>query len=332
MSGKSLSRRDLLRRGAAMVAGTALAGASAGGVLLAEGSEANRLPARKQTLRFAHLTDVHVQPERAAGAGLAACLHHVQSHQVKPDVIFNGGDAIMDSLAASVDRTKLQWKLWHDTFRNECSLPVESCIGNHDVWGWDKKYSQASGSEPNFGKNWAVEALGISHRYRSFDRAGWHFVVLDSVHSSAKGLYEGRLDEEQFEWLADDLAKLDGKSPVCVLSHIPIFCVCVLVYSQKKPKESSFTVSGANIHIDALRIKDLFAKHANVKLCLSGHIHLTDRADYNGVTYLCNGAVCGAWWKGKNHECDAGYALVDLFDDGSFEHRYENYGWQARSA
>jgi len=52
------------------------------------------------------------------------------------------------------------------------------------------------------------------------------------------------------------------------------------------------------MHVDAAKIKDLFAKHKNVKLCLSGHLHLVDRVDYNGVTYLCDGAVCGGWWKG----------------------------------
>jgi Icc protein len=330
MSQNQLSRRDLLRTGAAVAAGTVLAGGWSGGLALAESPAASN-SSRKRALRLAHLTDVHVQPERAAGEGLAACLHHVQEQKVKPDVIFNGGDAIMDSLATSPDRTRLQWKLWHDTFQKECSIPVESCIGNHDVWGWDKKRSGASGNEPNFGKAWSVEALGISNRYRSFDRAGWHFVVLDSIHTSDRErVYEGRIDEEQFEWLIDDLKKADAEKPICLLSHIPIMCVCMVFYSKKEPSDLDYNVSGANIHTDAPRLMKLFAKHPNVKLCLSGHIHDTDRVDYHGVTYLCNGAVSGGWWKGKHHECDAGYALVDLYDDGSFDHQYVNYAWKAR--
>ncbi|MFD2964052.1 MULTISPECIES: hypothetical protein [Olivibacter] len=31
----------------------------------------------KRSLRFAHLTDVHMQPELDAPKGLASCLHHV---------------------------------------------------------------------------------------------------------------------------------------------------------------------------------------------------------------------------------------------------------------
>jgi len=48
---------------------------------------------------------------------------------------------------------------------------------------------------------------------------------------------------------------------------------------------------------------------------------LRDRIEYNGVTYLCNGAVSGNWWRGAYQECEPGYALLDLYDDGTFEHR-----------
>jgi 3',5'-cyclic AMP phosphodiesterase CpdA len=82
------------------------------------------------------------------------------------------------------------------------------------------------------------------------------------------------------------------------------------------------------MHIDARRIKDLFREHPNVKLALSGHIHLKDRVDYNSVTYLCNGAVSGSWWGGPYQECPPGYALVDLFSDGSFEYEYRTFGWK----
>ncbi len=89
-------------------------------------------------------------------------------------------------------------------------------------------------------------------------------------------------------------------------------------------------VPGSWMHIDARRIKDLFLKHPNVRLCLSGHIHLVDRVEYLGVTYLCNGAVSGGWWKGANQECNPGYGLVDLYDDGTFENRYVEFPWKPR--
>ena len=93
----------------------------------------------------------------------------------------------------------------------------------------------------------------------------------------------------------------------------------------RNEKETTWQVPGAWMHIDARRIKDLFYKHRNVKLALSGHMHLLDRLDYNHVTYLCNGAVCGAWWNGDFQETKPGYAIISLYDDGSTGHRYVTY-------
>jgi 3',5'-cyclic-AMP phosphodiesterase len=59
----------------------------------------------------------------------------------------------------------------------------------------------------------------------------------------------------------------------------------------------------------------------------AGPRRVPDRVDYLGVTYLCNGAVCGAWWKGANQECETGYGLIDLYADGTFAHQYVTFPW-----
>lgn len=86
------------------------------------------------------------------------------------------------------------------------------------------------------------------------------------------------------------------------------------------------------MHADYKRLKNLFRDHRNVKLAVSGHLHQNERIDYAGMTYLCDGAVSGGWWKGPhlNGECDAGYAALNLYDDGTFDHEYVNYGWAYR--
>jgi 3',5'-cyclic AMP phosphodiesterase CpdA len=136
------------------------------------------------------------------------------------------------------------------------------------------------------------------------------------------------LGDEQMAWLEADLAAAGPKTPVLIISHIPIVTICAAL-GKPDPQLKDHKVSGALMHRDARQLKALFLKHRNVKLCLSGHLHLNERIDYNGVSYICNGAVSGAWWKGKNQETDAGYAVVDLYDDGTFENEYVNYGWQA---
>ena len=43
-----------------------------------------------------------------------------------------------------------------------------------------------------------------------------------------------------------------------------------------------------------------------------------------------DGAVSGNWWKGHFHEFAEGYGVFDLFPDGTFEHQYVTYGWEAK--
>ncbi len=324
--GPALGRREAIARAAA---GMGLAGALlAGSGATMPGANASPLPQspRKRVLRLAHLTDIHVQPERRAGLGLAAALRHVQSLKDKPELVLTGGDLVMDSFAADAARTRTQWDLWQSVLRQECSLGVEHCIGNHDIWGWNHEKSGANGSEPLYGQKWAMEMLGLASRYRAFDRAGWRFIVLDSTFRVGNG-YTAKLDDEQFAWLEQTISQTPGTTPVLVLSHIPIISASAY-FDGENEKEGDWKVPGSWMHIDARRIKDLFLRHPNVRLCLSGHIHLVDRVDYLGVTYLCNGAVSGGWWKGPNQECEPGYCVVDLFDDGSFEHAYVTYGWE----
>ncbi|MBX3407890.1 MAG: metallophosphoesterase [Phycisphaeraceae bacterium] len=321
----SLSRREAIARAAAAMGlgGAVLAGSGAAMPGIALGRPG--AGARKRVLRLAHLTDMHVQPERRAGEGFAAALRHVQSHGDRPELIVTGGDLIMDCFAADEARTRAQWDLWSRLLREECSLPLEHCIGNHDIWGWNQEKSGTSGREAMYGHAWALDVLGLASRYRAFDRAGWRFVVLDSTFRVGN-TYTARLDEEQFEWLSRTLAETPRSRPVLVLSHIPILSASAF-FDGECEKDGDWKVPGSWMHIDARRIKDLFFRHPNVRLCLSGHIHLVDRVDYLGVTYLCNGAVSGAWWKGSNQECEAGYCIVDLYDDGSFEHAYIGFGW-----
>lgn len=281
-------------------------------------------PLRKRVFRIAHLTDIHVEPTSVAQNGMAKALHAVQNMKDKPDVIFNGGDSIMDALKADKERVKTQWKVWNNILHQDNSLEIVHCIGNHDVWGWSK--SSGKKRDELYGKRWAMDEFNLVSRYYSFDRAGWHFIVLDSTHHRAGG-YTARLDEEQFEWLQDDLQKTQATIPVCILSHIPIISFCPF-FDGNNEKKGNWQVPGAWMHIDARRIKDVFYKHKNVKIALSGHIHLQDSVEYLGVKYFCNGAVSGAWWSGNNQEFPPAYAIIDLFDDGSSENEFFPYEWK----
>ncbi len=324
MSSEKLSRREWIKLTA--IAGAGIATSPAGAFSFAS-DDVTKSPGR--AFRIAHLTDSHTQPERRAAEGTIACLKHAQGLDTKPDLVVTGGDLIMDSFDADRARTKLQWDLYTKILRDECSLPIEHTLGNHDIWGWNKKKSGASGTEADYGKKWALDTLGLPKPYRSFDRGGWHFVILDSVMGDGDG-YIGKLDDEQFDWLGKDLGAVNAKTPVIVVSHIPIFAACVLNdLKDDVEKTREFNVPGSWMMVDGKRIRKLFRSHPNVKLCLSGHVHQLDRVDFEGVTYICDGAVSGGWWKGPNEQCFEGYGVVDLFPDGKWAHQYNTYGWKA---
>lgn len=82
------------------------------------------------------------------------------------------------------------------------------------------------------------------------------------------------------------------------------------------------------MHVDVRRIKDLFSNYPNIKLAISGHVHLVEKTNYLGIDYLCNGAACGAWWKGKYQEFPPLYAIIDLYEDGSFDSQLVHYKWK----
>jgi len=269
-------------------------------------------------LRVAHITDVHLKNEFGAPAKFAKCLHHVQQQTPKVDLILNGGDIVFDMNKENISTIDAQWKLYNDLIKSDNNLPIRYCLGNHDIWWSENNKGQAV-----YGKQYSLDQLQMPKPYYSFEKAGWKFIVLDSVHLDIDNTwYIGKLGEEQFTWLENELNNTSANVPVLVLSHIPILTATLMVEDNIVNK---WEMLGGDMHTDTSKIINLFYQHPNVKLCLSGHIHLRDRVEYNNVTYICNGAVSGAWWEGNRRQTAPGYGVLDLFADGSFQERYVNY-------
>lgn len=283
---------------------------------------------RRRVLRVAHLTDLHIQPERRAAEGVARCLSHVAEH-ARPDLILTGGDLIMDAFEQDEARTRTQWDLLSRVFAQEASAPVLHTIGNHDIWGWNRRRSRTSGRERLWGKAWALDALGLERPYAASIHGPWKIIRLDSVQhdpADANG-YIARLDDEQRAWLEQELGGTPAGMHVLICSHIPIHTATSLL-GRVEP-DGKRRVSGGIMHSDNRELLDLFARYPAVRCCVSGHTHRVERLVFRGIEFLCNGAVSGNWWKGAHYEAFEGYAVLDLFDDGSVECRYTPFGWQA---
>ncbi|MEZ0299496.1 MAG: metallophosphoesterase [Candidatus Methylacidiphilales bacterium] len=327
----SSSRRGFLQMAAAGVAGL-LTTAGAAGSARADTPVSSAPPSRTRTLRVAYITDVHLQPERRAAEGFAECLRHIHSQPDKPNLVLGGGDFIMDGFAATRERTKTQWDLWTRVLKDEMNLPLRTCLGNHDIWGWNQEKSGANGSETDYGKKWAMDVLGQPGRYHAFTQGGWRFVALDSIQPGEKpGTYVSYLDEEQRNWLKEELLHTPPTMPVLIWSHAPLISALLQLTEKRATPFTSGTVQPNLVHSDGGELSKLFAGHPNVKLCLSGHLHMVEGLELRDVMYRCAGSVCGNWWRGPRDGFAEGYSMLDLYDDGSHTCTYVPFGWKAET-
>lgn len=306
-----MKRSSFLRNISALAAATAV---SPG--IIAEPSSKN-----KNFLKVAFITDIHVKPTETAENGMRKALKHV--NKLNPDFIINGGDSIMDALAADKAKTQAQWDVWHKVMNAENRLPIYHCIGNHDAWGWQVK-DPAIKNDPLYDKNWVVKEHKMSHRYYSFTQNKWHFIVLDSAQENNGG-YIARIDEMQFAWLENELKNTSANKFICIVSHIPIVSFCSTMFFEKNEPNGDFKTSRALLHTDVRKIKALFKPFKNIKACLSGHIHLQDEVNYLGIKYFCNGAISGNWWGGAFQEFAPAYAMFNFYNDGRIDREMVEY-------
>ncbi len=280
--------------------------------------------ARKHVIRIAHLTDIHVKPDKVAEEGMARAFRNANDLNPKPDFIINGGDSIMDALEKTKEETAAQWKVYKTILKAENSLPVVHAIGNHDIWGWFSKFNGLQ-ADKLYGKQWAIEELGLPNRYYSFERAGWKFIILDSVQLNREGGYVAYIDTEQYAWLENELKTCAPTTHISIVSHVPILAMCSALFYGRPEPNGDFLTKRNQMHTDFFKLKALFKNYPNIRVCLSGHVHLQDEVNYLGITYYCNGAVSGAWWRGPFQDFPPAYAIIDYYDDGSFERWFVNY-------
>jgi 3',5'-cyclic AMP phosphodiesterase CpdA len=312
------TRRSILQSGVAT-------GLGLGAVRLVRADEL-QTPA-KGALRVAHLTDMHVEPgARRAGEGYGLALRSLGKLEPKPALLITGGDHIMDGTGRLGQDVAAQWDVYQQALKENIDLPVYPVIGNHDVFGWSIP-EQVPASTRGYGKAQYLERMNRARSYYSFDAGGWHFVCLDNIAPRGAGFF-AHLGAEQTAWLKSDLEKNPRNTPVCVVSHVPLLTACAL-FDDGVPNATGYALPDSYMHHDVKPLLSLLRQHG-VKVCLSGHIHLVDRVDYLGMTFLCNGAVSGNWWKGPRQEFPEGYGIIDFYADGTFQHQYATYGWVAK--
>ena len=263
---------------------------------------------------FIFLTDAHIEPELDATHGTDLAM--TRARTIKADFAIQGGDHVFDALGVSKQRATQLFDLYGKT-EQDLGLKVHHTLGNHDVFG----VYPASGvgpADPDYGKKMFAERFGPT--YYSFDHKGVHFIVLDSIGITADRHYEGRMDQDQLDWLAKDLAAQPAGAPILVTTHIPLV-TAVPSYTDPSPQ---FPIQLFRSGPAAIK---LFEGH-NVIAVLQGHTHVNERVDWHGIPYITSGAVCGNWWKGTRLGTPEGFTVVTIAR-GKVTTRYEATGFKA---
>ena len=272
-------------------------------------------PVKKNSLKVAFITDVHVKPTAISEAGMRKALQHINNLKNKPDFILNGGDSIMDAMNVDKSGTEIQWNLWNKILQEENRLPIYHAIGNHDAWGWQLKDPSVK-TDPLYDKAWVIKEHKLPGRYYSFKKENWKFIILDSAHENNGG-YIAKIDEPQMAWLEQELKSTSSDQHICLVSHIPIVSFCAALFSDENLPNGDWKISRALLMTDTRKLVQLFSGYKNIRCALSGHIHLQDSVQYKNISYYCNGAVSGSWWNGAFKGFEPAFALFDFNKDGS---------------
>lgn len=274
-----------------------------------------KAPEEKSGFSFAFLTDIHVQPERMATEGFKAAIARV--NKLKPDFVITGGDLIMDALAQTPGRADSLYNLYVET-QKAFKMPVYNTMGNHEVFGYYPE-SGVDSSHPLYGDKMFEEKLG--KRYYAVDHHGWRFYILDSVDEWEEGGYYGFVDQEQLDWLKEDLASVDPETPIVISVHIPL----ISVFTQLDVGSTAPNGRGTVV-TNSKELLELFRDH-NLRLVLQGHLHSNEDIQVYDTRFISVGAVSGGWWQGAHRGFEEGFLMVHVSDE-KIETEYIDYGWE----
>jgi len=318
---RSYSRRHFLRQ---LLGAGALTTAGLDSLLA---QTATPPAASPQPFRFVFFTDPHLMDGGAlrSADGMATCLDAIEKITPRPEFILVGGDLVHDgrhcTISEGEQRLDIFLKLWND----HTSLPVRWVFGNHDLIG-----TSNPGVDPrdkHYSKGLFQDRFQLPHLFYSFDHKGWHFVVLDDIDLLPDRNYQGRLFDDELQFLKADL-DAHRTTPTILCVHIPIVSPLALAIAVKTAGTTGHFETKSLICTNAGTLFDDLPGH-NIRAVLSGHLHHLERIDHNGISIINSGAVCGHYWQGPMLGCPEGFGVVDLGADGTVAFDYRSYGWKA---
>ncbi|MGV8096620.1 MAG: metallophosphoesterase family protein [Mangrovibacterium sp.] len=223
---------------------------------------------RYDVVRIGLCSDVHIPTMHDANFRLSTFMDQMKAE--KPDFIIELGD-----FAQASEKFDAYYKLW-DSFPGD----KYHVIGNHEMDGGHSREE-------------AIAYRNMERSYYSFDKKGFHFIVLDGndkKDENAKG-YKQFIGPSQIEWFKNDLA--DTKYPVVIFSHQGL-----VVYHGV---DEDYSIENAE-QVQRI-IGDHNASHPGKRViaCFNGHTHWDYAEKINGVWYIHITSM-SYHWLGEGYE------------------------------
>lgn len=267
--------------------GTLVLAAAAGLGLQKSIPAANASPS--VSLRIGLITDLHHADKPAAGnrfyretiAKLNSAAAEFQKSRL--DFVVEMGDLI--DAAESVE-TELSYLRTINREFSKLSSDRHYVLGNHCV--------------ETLTKAEFLQEVGQKESYYSFDRAGFHFIVLDACFRN-DGVPYGRKNSKwndanippaELEWLREDLQSTNLPTLVFVHQRLDVT-----------------TDHGVKNCVD---VRDVLKNSGHVLAVFQGHSHQNDLKDIDGIHYCTLVAIV----EGSGLE-NSGASLLELHDDGT---------------
>ncbi len=286
-SAARLTRREVLRRTSLLAAGASLT---------LPGCSELHTPQSRSPLRIGLATDVHYADKPAAGTrDYRESLDKLSSavarfNEAKTDFVVELGDFIDDAPTAEEELGYLQ--RIESVFAQAC-CPRYHVLGNHCVYSLTKEQCLA--------------VFNASRSYYSFDRAGFHFIILDACFRQDGEPYGNRnfkwtdsdIPPAQIEWLTADLRTTSH--PTVVFVH------------QRLDVQNDYGIKSQ------AQVRQCLETSGKVLAVFQGHYHRNDLKEINGIHYCTLAAMV---------ERDGNaYSLMTLHPNGSIH--LEGYDQQS---
>lgn len=230
---------------------------------------AQNLSAQKyNTVKLGLCTDVHLPTMHDSEYRITTFIDAMKKE--KPDFIIELGD-----FGTPDPKYAKYFDIWN-------SFPGEKyhVIGNHEMDGGTSREK-------------ALEYRNMKTGYYSFDKNGFHFIVLDGndkKNPEAKG-YQQYIGTEQLKWLKTELEK--SKNPVVIFSHQGL--------AHYSSADEEYGVENYKQMQEILETHNKNNPHTKVIACFNGHTHYDFAETINGIWYVTITSM-SYHWLGDNYQ------------------------------